>query len=555
MSESKSLLSSLIYRAIGEPEKWQQSSIEPLIKILTDKYDLDDPENLVQIRMGKKLVGQLSERDSLDSAVINVIDGARHGFLITDQNLKVIYYSEKISKYLDELLDDERNGFINKLLCKAIRKKTLADGLIEDGELIRLDYSKLNNANIYFRRIRQGDFDSTTKDYLLQIMIADGNDDDNQIFQEVSKTYGLSIREIGIVQAAVKALAKGGSTQEIADELFISLNTVKTHLKSIYVKSGVNSLASLVSLYHQHEVEQLAAYFGGGRPKDSEIVHSSDKTMTLSCGQPICYREYGKSDGRALVVLHNMYSSRLNIPPNGDQIAQKLGRRIIIPDRPGFGKSPYSKNYPAIWGQQLAELSEALELNEFDILSNALSVRYVLEFAQAYPEKLTKMILVAPLLHTSKDNKVHFSKWFSVATQLYERNPEVATEIYKLWHASASLRLHDHVEENLITSISSAEKSIMNNSHTVRVIKDNFRESAAQQGVGSAADFNYCFNKSTMDLSKIMTPAEIWIGSEDGLSSPQGMKISLKELPNQTINEIEGYGEHIYYSLFEKIVA
>lgn len=555
MPENNFLLSSLIYRAIGEPEKWQQSSIEPLIRMMTDKFNLDDPENLVQIRMGKELVGQLSEKESLDSAIMNIIDGSRYGFLITDQNFKMIYHSEKINEHLDQLLDNECKAFVNRALCESIDTKTKDDDSDNHGELVRLDYNEVDNANIYWRNIKQGSSNFSSRDSFHQIMIADGSDNSNQVFQEVSKTYGLSTREINIVQAAVKALAAGGSTQEIADELFISLNTVKTHLKSIYAKSGVNSIASLVSLYHQHEVDQLAAYFGGSPQTKSEFANRSDKTVNLSCGQSICYREYGKPDGRPLIVLHNMYSSRLNIPPNGDQVARDLGRRIIIPDRPGFGKSPSSKSYPLLWGQYLAELSEIVGLVKFDLLSNALSVRYALEFAQGYPEKLSKMILVAPLLNTSDEDKQHFSKWLSVAIQLYERNPEVATEIYKLWHASASLRIHDHVEKNLATSISSAEKNIMNNSHMLRVIKDNFRESAAQQGIGSAADINYCFKESTQDLSTILTPTEIWVGNEDGLSSLEGMKYSLQDLPNQSVHELDGYGEHIYYSLFEKIIA
>ena len=53
----------------------------------------------------------------------------------------------------------------------------------------------------------------------------------------------LSSREIEII----KYIASNLSNQEIADKLFISLNTVKTHLKNIFLKLEVDSRVKAVS--------------------------------------------------------------------------------------------------------------------------------------------------------------------------------------------------------------------------------------------------------------------------------------------------------------------
>jgi LuxR family maltose regulon positive regulatory protein len=57
-----------------------------------------------------------------------------------------------------------------------------------------------------------------------------------------SHDLGLSAREI----ETLKFMAEDLSNQEIADRLFVSVNTVKTHLKNIFMKLGVDSRAKAV---------------------------------------------------------------------------------------------------------------------------------------------------------------------------------------------------------------------------------------------------------------------------------------------------------------------
>lgn len=53
--------------------------------------------------------------------------------------------------------------------------------------------------------------------------------------ERVIKSLGISDRELEVLQQ----LSKGHSNQEIANKLFISVNTVKTHLANIYQKLEV----------------------------------------------------------------------------------------------------------------------------------------------------------------------------------------------------------------------------------------------------------------------------------------------------------------------------
>jgi len=57
----------------------------------------------------------------------------------------------------------------------------------------------------------------------------------NQVNQAAIKELGISDRELDVLKLMVNAM----SNQEIADQLFISLSTVKTHCSNLFVKLAV----------------------------------------------------------------------------------------------------------------------------------------------------------------------------------------------------------------------------------------------------------------------------------------------------------------------------
>ena len=67
--------------------------------------------------------------------------------------------------------------------------------------------------------------------------------DKREKFKKINSESGLSDRELN----ALKLLAEDLSNQEIADKLFISLNTVKTHLKNIFIKLDAKNRSGAVA--------------------------------------------------------------------------------------------------------------------------------------------------------------------------------------------------------------------------------------------------------------------------------------------------------------------
>ena len=139
MSANDSVLGSLIYRAIGEPEYWHQYSVEALVKLVTDEYSLDAPDILAQLKLGKELIGKLSEKETLVSAVMTVLDDARYGLLLVDENFNAIYHNTIIQAHLGYLLDSENTHKIDAQLRDQIIKATADLNDAQGSELTRLN--------------------------------------------------------------------------------------------------------------------------------------------------------------------------------------------------------------------------------------------------------------------------------------------------------------------------------------------------------------------------------------------------------------------------------
>ena len=63
----------------------------------------------------------------------------------------------------------------------------------------------------------------------------------------IINTQKLSVREIEIVGLVMQ----GYTNHEIAEKLFISYETVKSHRKHILLKTGAKNTAALINYYHQ----------------------------------------------------------------------------------------------------------------------------------------------------------------------------------------------------------------------------------------------------------------------------------------------------------------
>ena len=72
-------------------------------------------------------------------------------------------------------------------------------------------------------------------------------ENETAVLEMTAQQHHLTVRELDVL----KLVYKGKNNAEIAEELFISINTVKKHMKNIYEKLGTSSRMELVYIINQ----------------------------------------------------------------------------------------------------------------------------------------------------------------------------------------------------------------------------------------------------------------------------------------------------------------
>jgi pimeloyl-ACP methyl ester carboxylesterase/DNA-binding CsgD family transcriptional regulator len=383
-------------------------------------------------------------------------------------------------------------------------------------------------------------------------MVLNIEDGATQLNRDLVAQYGLTEKE----QNVLVRLIHGESIKGIAVSSFVTENTVRTHLKSIFRKTDTKSQGALISLILTHESQVLDSYF------DSDITtvnhrdeHVCDKELKLSSGHVISYCDYGPSDGRPLIVFHSGFGSRLAIPADYQAVCEKANRRIIVPDRPGLGRTMFIEGHPEKWNEQLQEFIDLLGIDEYEVLGSIIACQMAMSYAAQANHRLTRLILTSPVCLNDDSHAEYLTEILAPAAKYVKMSPQFAKEIYTLWLKAITLNLDAHYPSMLEESVGTAEKDVFIRDGVIQLLTDVFKEGARQSLDGILNEMAYCMTPLHIDLSRLTIPVEIWYGTDDKRITRKGVDVIFETLPNKTVHIREGYSEHIYYSLFEEIVS
>jgi diguanylate cyclase (GGDEF)-like protein len=131
------------------------------------------------------------------------------------------------------------------LICKRLAKKMGEMNVVFDKHVIRI------SSDIGFYTVKE---ETLTPENLinkarkgLYTMEGTGSSDLKEVHENIIKSLSLTVRE----RETALLLLKGLTNTEIAEQLFVSISTVKKHIASIFDKAGVRSRSEFIAKYTQ----------------------------------------------------------------------------------------------------------------------------------------------------------------------------------------------------------------------------------------------------------------------------------------------------------------
>ena len=122
-----------------------------------------------------------------------------------------------------------------------------------------------------------------------------------------------------------------------------------------------------------------------------------NQQLQLPSGRRVGYDEYGARDGTPLFYFHGSPSTRLEWHLFGsDALANKLNIRVIVPDRPGLGRSQFQPGRRiGDWPDDVLALADHLKLGRFAVCGYSGGGPYAAACALKIPERLTRVGIVS----------------------------------------------------------------------------------------------------------------------------------------------------------------
>jgi len=271
----------------------------------------------------------------------------------------------------------------------------------------------------------------------------------------------------------------------------------------------------------------------------------ADLRVRLADGTDVGYAEAGDPDGYPVVHLHGTPGSRLEVGlPAAQRAAEDLGVRLIAPDRPGVGLSPFRRFSIRGYPQLVRGFAEGLGLERFAVTGVSSGGKYVCACAWALPGLVTRAVLVSSTC--SFDLPGAKATWSGNDRLVYPvagRAPWLLRLMFaKIVH---DLRRDPMAVLSMVKGLGPADQDILAGEDFRQLFASNVAEAFRQGSRGPAHDYTLEARPWGVPLGQIRVPVAIWHGEDDRLVSPQASRILAAAIPGASTHFVPGKGHFL----------
>jgi len=235
-------------------------------------------------------------------------------------------------------------------------------------------------------------------------------------------------------------------------------------------------------------------------------------------GHVLAYHQYGDPQGRPVLFFHgtgsHVHGMLLHKP------ARQLGFRIIAPDRPGIGRSPFRPGWTLIeLAEDLNELCEWLGLGVVDAIGVSGGGPSLMAMAHAFPDRLNQILALACVMPVMNDPRYAqgVGRSVRVMTTLGRHLP---LPLFRLPYSLLGLlqtrfKSPQTFERLFASSLSADDRALFRHPDYAYLFMRDFQEAFRQGSRGSAYDVQTFHKPWGFELTNILKSIQVIHGDQD----------------------------------------
>ena len=271
----------------------------------------------------------------------------------------------------------------------------------------------------------------------------------------------------------------------------------------------------------------------------------------------MAFSEYGDPNGIPVLFCHGWPSSR-SMAQLTDAAAQKLGVRIISPDRPGISGSSFQAGRKLLdWPGAARALLAHLGLSRVRLLAISGGAPYAYAMAWAMPEQVEAIAIVsgAPPIAELRDRAglLRLYRWMLA---LHARQPGLLRAFFRLARPFAAAKMPIRFRPFVLLTLQQMDAEVLRDSPAFEACFESSRQAWCASVEGVIADAEIYAQPWGFPLEEIRVPVRLWHGTRDRTFSFRLAEELAPRLQNCQLRIVENAG---HYSLpirhMEQILA
>lgn len=242
----------------------------------------------------------------------------------------------------------------------------------------------------------------------------------------------------------------------------------------------------------------------------------ADHLVSLPGGVELSFREVGAATGRPVLYLHGTPSSRMEAGGQLGEVAATLGLRILAPDRPGYGRTPFVRYDVRGYPEHIMSLLDVLEVGEIGIIGVSGGGRYACACGARLGSRVTRTALIASTAPSDLEGaRVTWSKGDRQLYGLAVRAPWLLR--FSLAVMARRIRSDPKRVPELFNDLPPEDDAVLARPEVQRLLTATMTETFHQGVRGAVHDIGLEARPWNIDLATIETPVDVWHGRKDTL--------------------------------------